>query len=121
MPRYLLSRLIQAIALVVVVSVVMFGLIASSPGGPAILYQEDVTAEAAATMRRNLGLDDPIAVQYVRWAGRMLSGDAGSSLSNSRPVATLIGQRFGATATLALASLALAIVVAIPIGVVSAV
>ena len=121
MPRYLLSRLFQSIALVVVVSIVMFALISSAPGGPAILYQEDVTEEMAATMRRNLGLDDPIVVQYGRWAARMLSGDAGTSMSNSRPVATLIGQRFGATATLALASLGLALVVAIPIGVVSAV
>ena len=121
MPRYLLSRLFQSIALVVVVSILMFALIASAPGGPAILYQEDVTAEMEATMRRNLGLDDPLVVQYGRWAGRMLSGDAGTSMSNSRPVATLIGQRFGATATLALASLGLALVVAIPIGVVSAV
>ena len=121
MPRYLLSRLFQSVALVVVVSILMFALIASAPGGPAILYQEDVTAEMEATMRRNLGLDDPLVVQYGRWAGRMLSGDAGTSMSNSRPVATLIGQRFGATATLALASLGLALVVAIPIGVVSAV
>lgn len=121
MPLYLLSRLIQAVVLMAIVSMVMYGLIASSPGGPSILYQEDVTAEAAATMRRNLGLDDPIPVQYVRWAGRILQGDAGASLSNSRPVSTLIGQRFGATATLALASLALAIVIAIPMGIVSAV
>jgi peptide/nickel transport system permease protein len=121
MHRYLLSRLIQAMALMTIVSIVMFGLIASSPGGPAILYQEDVSAEAAATMRRNLGLDDPIAIQYLRWAGRILQGDAGASLSNSRPVSTLIGQRFGATAILALASLALAISVAIPIGIISAV
>ena len=121
MPKYLLSRLVQSVVLVVVVSIVMFALIASAPGGPAILYQEDVTAEAAATMRRNLGLDDPVVVQYVRWASAMVQGDLGTSLSNSRPVSLLIGQRFGATAQLALASLALALVVAIPIGVLSAV
>lgn len=120
MPRYLLSRLLQAVALVVVVSIVMFALIAGAPGGPAILVQQDVTAEAAETMRRNLGLDDPIHVQYLRWASRMLRGDAGVSLSNSRPVATLLGQRFGATALLASAALGLAIVVAIPVGVLSA-
>lgn len=121
MPRYLLNRLFQSVALVVVVSIVMFALISSAPGGPAILLQEDVTEEMAATMRRNLGLDDPVAVQYGRWATRMLRGDAGTSMSNSRPVATLIGQRFGATATLALASLGLALIVAIPIGVLSGV
>jgi peptide/nickel transport system permease protein len=121
MPQYLLSRLVQSLALMVVVSIVMFVLIVSAPGGPAILYQEDVTAETAAIMRRNLGLDDPIVVQYARWAGRLLRGDAGTSLSNSRPVSMLIGQRFGATATLALAALGLALVIAIPIGVISAV
>ena len=120
MPRYLLGRLFQAFVLVFVVSVVMFALISAAPGGPAILYQEDVTAEAAATMRRNLGLDDPVAVRYFRWASNMVRGDAGVSLSNSREVSTLIGQRFGATATLALASLGLALVVAIPIGIISA-
>jgi peptide/nickel transport system permease protein len=121
MPKYLLSRFIQSLALLVVVSMVMFGLIVSAPGGPAILYQEDVTAEAAAIMRRNLGLDDPVVVQYGRWAARLLRGDAGTSLSNSRPVSMLIGQRFGATATLAFAALGLALVIAIPIGVISAV
>jgi len=121
MPRYLLSRLLQSIVLVVVVSVVMFALISAAPGGPAILVQQDVTAEAAATMRRNLGLDDPAPVQYWRWASRMLQGDAGVSLSNSRPVGLLLSQRFSATALLASAALLLAIVVAIPIGVMSAV
>jgi len=121
MPRYLLSRLLQSVVLVVVVSVVMFALISSAPGGPAILVQQDVTAEAAATMRRNLGLDDPAPVQYWRWASRMLRGDAGVSLSNSRPVGLLLSQRFSATALLASAALLLAVVVAIPIGVLSAV
>jgi peptide/nickel transport system permease protein len=121
MPRYLLSRLLQSIVLVVVVSIVMFALISSAPGGPAILVQQDVTAEAAATMRRNLGLDDPVVVRYGRWASRMLQGDAGVSLSNSRPVGLLLAQRFSATALLASAALLLAIVVAIPIGVMSAV
>jgi peptide/nickel transport system permease protein len=106
---------------VVVVSIVMFALISSAPGGPAILVQQDVTAEAAATMRRNLGLDDPVVVRYGRWASRMLQGDAGVSLSNSRPVGLLLSQRFSATALLASAALLLAIVVSIPIGVMSAV
>jgi len=109
------------LALVVVVSIVMFTMIAAAPGGPAILVQEDVSAEAAAAMRRNLGLDDPIPVQYWRWASRMVSGDLGVSLSNSRQVSTLLGQRFGSTATLAVTALLLSIVVAIPIGILSAV
>jgi peptide/nickel transport system permease protein len=121
MPRYLFSRLLQAVALIVVVSIVMFAMIASAPGGPAILVQQDVTDQAAAIMRRNLGIDDPIAVQYWRWASRMLQGDAGISLSNSREVRTLIGQRFGPTANLAIAALLLSLVVAIPIGVLSSV
>lgn len=121
MGTYLIGRLVQSALLVVIVSIVMFSLIAAAPGGPAILYQEDVTAEAAATMRRNLGLDDPLPVQYVRWASGLVRGDLGTSLSNSRPVSMLIGQRFGATAQLAVASLVLALVVAVPIGVVSAV
>ena len=121
MPRYLLSRLVQAIVLVFVVSIVMFALLYAAPGGPAILVQQDVTAEAAAQMRRNLGLDDPIPIQYVRWASRMVRGDAGISISNSREVATLLGQRFGATALLASAALLLALAVAIPVGVLSAV
>ena len=121
MPRYLLSRFVQAVVLVFVVSVVMFGLLYAAPGGPAVLVQQDVTAEAAEQMRRNLGLDDPVPVQYVRWASRMVRGDAGISISNSRQVATLLGQRFGATALLASAALLLALVVAIPVGVFSAV
>ncbi len=120
MTSYFLSRIAQSVVLVAIVSIVMFGLIAAAPGGPSILYQEDVTAEAAETMRRNLGLDDPLPVQYARWAGGLLRGDLGTSLNTSRPVSTLISQRFEATAQLALAALALALVVAIPIGILSA-
>lgn len=121
MPRYLLSRFAQAVVLVFVVSVVMFGLLYAAPGGPAVLVQQDVTAEAAAQMRRNLGLNDPLPVQYLRWASRMLQGNAGTSISNSRQVSTLLGQRFGATALLASTALLLALAVSIPIGVLSAV
>lgn len=121
MARYLISRLVQSAVLVVVVSIVMFALLYAAPGGPAILVQQDVTAEAAAQMRQNLGLDDPVPIQYLRWASRMLQGDAGVSISNSRAVSRLLAQRFGATATLAAAALLLAVVFGVTIGVLSAV
>lgn len=120
MQRYLFSRAIQAALLLFFVSIVMFAILAAAPGGPAILYQQETTEVLAAQLRERMGLNDPLHVQYVRWAGRFLQGDFGSSFSYNRPVTDLIAQRINPTLLLGAASLLVATVIGIPLGIVSA-
>lgn len=121
MYRYMAMRLLQGIVLLIVVSVVMFVVIRLAPGGPAVLLQQDITKEMAESMSKELGLDRPIYVQYIDWASNLLKGNLGQSLSLKRPVAELIKARMGATLWLAGSAMLLAVVIAIPLGVLSAV
>ena len=121
MARYIIRRLIQAVVLLFVVSVVTFVLIYSAPGGPSLLANPDLTAEELATMTENLGLNDPIPVQYVRWLGKVLQGDLGTSYNSVEPVGDLILDRLPNTLILTVFGLLVSIVIAIPLGVISAV
>jgi len=121
MQRFLIGRLIQAVAVLFVVSVITFVLIHSAPGGPAILLQPDLTREQMREMRAELGLEDPMPVQYGRWLGNLAQGKLGSSLSQGLPVTTLIADRLPATLMLSGAALLVTLGVGIPLGVISAV
>jgi peptide/nickel transport system permease protein len=118
---YVLRRLIQAVAVLFIVSVVTFGLIHSAPGGPAMLANPELSSEQVAQMTEELELDDPIVVQYLRWLGNVLQGDFGNSYSAIKPVTTVIAERLPNTAILAFTALTLAVVIAIPLGVLSAI
>ncbi|MCL6554162.1 MAG: ABC transporter permease [Firmicutes bacterium] len=120
MLRYLVRRLAQTAALLLVVSVVVFALILQAPGGPSILLDRNMGAEEMARMRRVLGLDQPLHVQYTRWLGQVLRGNMGVSYQAGLPVLEIIGQMLPNTLVLSAAALALSLVVAIPAGVVSA-
>ena len=121
MYRYILSRLIQTILLLFFVSLVMFIIISAAPGGPAILLQQEVSAELAARLEQQLGLDQPVHVQYFRWVSNLLQGDLGRSFSYARPVSDLIQQRLVPTLVLGAASLLLAILIGVPLGIISAI
>ena len=121
MTRYLLTRLLQGVILLFIVSAVVFLIVHSTPGGPAILNNPDVDPETAKAIARDLGLTDPIAVQYGRWLGRALTGNFGRSYQHQFPVIRLIRTRMPNTLLLAGTALLLAIVVALPLGVISAV
>ena len=91
------------------------------PGDPARIFAgEEAPQERVDQIRRDLGLDQPILVQYGRYLSRLLRGDLGQSISSRRPVVTEIRNRFGNTFSLALAAITLATVVGILLGVVSA-
>jgi peptide/nickel transport system permease protein len=120
MLRYLIRRLIQTAALLLVVSVVVFALVLQAPGGPSILLDRNMGAEEMARMRSLLGLDQPLHVQYARWLGQVLGGNLGISYQAGLPVLEIIGQMLPNTLMLSAAALALSLVVAIPAGVVSA-
>ena len=121
MTRYLLTRLLQGVILLFIVSAVVFLIVHSTPGGPAILNNPDVDPETAKAIARDLGLTDPIVVQYGRWLGRALTGNFGRSYQHQFPVIRLIRTRMPNTLLLAGTALLLAIVVALPLGVISAV
>lgn len=104
---------------------ISFGLIHLAPGDPAEVALRamgaQLTQESIREMRQQLGLDDPLAVQYLRWLGRMLQLDFGRSVRTGTPVAELILTRLPATVQLTMASLLLAFLVSLPIGIAAAV
>ena len=120
MTRYLVGRLLQTGVLLLVVSVVVFALVTQAPGGPAILLDRNMGPAEVAQMRALLGLDQPLAVQYVRWLGQVVSGNLGVSYQAGVPVREIIGQMLPNTLLLSAAALVLTLAVALPAGVISA-
>lgn len=125
MIRYGAARLAWLVVVVLGVSVVTFGLGVLAPGDPAELALERTlelppTGRQIEEKRRELGLDDPIPVQYVAWLGRAVRGDLGESYVTGEGVAASIGERLPRTALLAGAALALSVVIAVPLGVLAA-
>ncbi|MDP9355889.1 MAG: ABC transporter permease [Chloroflexota bacterium] len=126
MTRYLLRRLIYLIPVWLGISVVAFGLANLTPGDPArLMLQRDLgrqpTGEEVAQARDELHLDAPIAVRYVRWLGDALTGDLGTSYRTGEPVTRALLDRFLNTLQIAALGLALAILVALPMGMMAAV
>ena len=121
----IISRLLQSVLVLLVVSIGSFVLMLYTPGDPvaALLGQNTrlMSPENLALVRENLGLNDPFLVQYWNWLGRAVQGDLGYSLSLKRPVTELIGERIGATLTLIGVSLVLSILIGLTLGVISAV
>jgi peptide/nickel transport system permease protein len=124
MLTYTARRTLQAVPIILLLSVALFALIRLTPGGPLAQAERNpnVTAEQLAALRVKLGLDQPLPVQYVRWLGAItLEGDLGQSIKFRRPVSEMIVERIPATLLLVGAAFALTLLVAIPIGVLSAV
>jgi peptide/nickel transport system permease protein len=117
---YLLRRLWQSLLVIFGVSVVVF-LILHLTGDPAaLLLPPDATAEDIARFRTAMGFDDPVAVQYVRFLKGAVRGDFGESLRHGEPAMALVVERLPATFQLAGAGLLIALVLAIPAGIISA-
>ncbi len=122
MVRYALSRLLQAIPTLLLISFLTFIMGYLAPGDPIrMILGERSDPQAVAQVRRELGLDQPWYVQYGRFVWNAVRGDFGISLYNRRPVGDIIRESFPATATLAVLAILLAITVGIPAGVVAAV
>ena len=123
MIRYALRRLLTSIPLLVIISALVFALLQASPGNPLAQLERDptVSQEDIRRIAEGRGLLDPVPVQYLRWAGGAVRGDFGPSLQTGRPVMTEIMERLPNTVTLVLTGFAVTLLVAIPIGVASAV
>ncbi|GMV09178.1 MAG TPA: ABC transporter permease [Gemmatimonadaceae bacterium] len=115
-------RLAQALPLLLLISVVVFALLHAAPGGPLAIFLENpnVRPEDIERLRRSLGLDRPLPVQYAAWLKGFVTGDWGYSFADGRPVTVRMGERLPATLELILASLVLALTAAIPAGVLAA-
>lgn len=122
MTRYVAGRLLQLVPLLWVVVTLVFVPMRLIPGDPAtVLLGVEATEEQRAAFRARLGLDAPVHVQYLRYLGRLAHGDLGRSLSYREDVATLIGRTLPATLELAGAALLVAMLVAVPLGILAAV
>lgn len=118
---YIIRRLIGTIPTLVIVSIAVFVLMRLVPGDPALLILGDgADQRQLADLRRSMGLDQPVVVQYVSWVSDVLRGDFGRSTATGAQVLPLILERFTVTATIVLAALGLAALVAVPLGMIAA-
>jgi ABC-type dipeptide/oligopeptide/nickel transport system permease component len=122
-PIALLERLLQLIPVLLGISVIVFMMMALTPGDPVDVMLGDslATPEQRAAMRRDMGLDGPLHERFVAFLSNAASGDFGTSFHHRRPVAEVILERVPATIELTLASMLLALAVGIPLGVLAAV
>ncbi|RFU21354.1 ABC transporter permease [Geodermatophilus marinus] len=121
MGGYLLRRVGQAAVVLVGVSVVVFGLLQLVPGDPIRLaLGTRFSQETYDALLERSGLDQPVLQQYVTWAGNALTGDLGVSFRSGEPVTQLVLERLPATLTLAFASILVALLIAVPLGTLSA-
>ena len=122
MRRYIIRRVLQAVVMLFIMSIALFALLHAIPGGPeAVLFNPRMDAQTKAILRHNYGLDQPLPVQYLSWLGNLLHGNFGNSFSSGQPVTAEMGARLPNTLELFFAAFAVALTVAIFLGVISAV
>jgi peptide/nickel transport system permease protein len=121
MLSYILRRIALTLPTLLLVAVAVFALIHLIPGDPAQLMLGDMADEKAVLqLREQLHLNDPLPVQFLSWAGRVLRGDFGHSITNGLPVLPLILERFQVSASIVLCAVLLAALIAVPAGLVAA-
>lgn len=123
MTEYLVRRLVLSVPVVLGVSVAVFLMMHLIPGDPALAMlrgQPTVTPADIDRVRHQLGLDDPLPVQYFKYLGRVLQGDFGESVHSHRPVLEMIGEQAWPTVQLALAAMILAVTIGVVLGTISA-
>ena len=118
---YLLRRVLAAIPVMGVVALFVFLLLRLTPGDPAaILAGDNATPEQLERIRVSLGQNQPIYIQFFTWIDKLLHGDLGVSLISNVPVLKMIGQRIEPSISIALSTIILSILIAVPLGVVAA-
>lgn len=122
MPKTIAFILLRLVATLLAITFLTFAMVALLPGDPVdtILGTGPRTPEQVATIRSDLNLDDPFLIRYVSWLGDALTGDLGDSYITDQPVSETISQRVPVTAQLAIMAILIAVLVAIPIGVLGA-
>lgn len=121
MMAYAARRLLSAVPTLLLVAVSVFLLMRAIPGDPAQLMLGDAAApEEVEALRRSMGLDAALPIQFLNWAAAALSGDLGRSITNAQPVLPLILERFEVTALIVLVAVGLAAAIAVPLGMLAA-
>jgi peptide/nickel transport system permease protein len=121
MGAYLARRIIQLVPILVLASIIIFTIMHMIPGDPAQVYAgPDATPEALAAIRKAMGLDQPLPIQYLFWVQHVVRLDFGVSYTSKYPVIDLIQQKAGATLELALAAAILQVAIGIPLGILAA-
>ena len=122
MSRYLLRRLLIAVPVLVGISIVLFAILALAPGDPfgELALNPNIPPEVRFNLRQQFGLDDPLGMRYVRWLTAMLHGDWGYSFVSRLPVQQLILQRLPTTLFVLGSAYVLALLIALPVGILSA-
>jgi peptide/nickel transport system permease protein len=122
MAKYALRRVFQAIPILFILSILLFAMVRAAPGGPlSTAYRNpNVTREQIEILKKQLGLDRPLPVQYVSWLGDMLRGDMGESIKFRRPVSEMIAERIPNTLILVGVSFLVTLIIALPVGILSA-
>lgn len=122
MPRYIVKRLLQAVAIVFAISLITFFILNIIPGDPvALMLGDNADAATIAEVRANLGMDKPLTEQYITWITDLLHGDMGTSYFQKKPVTTLLFTAFHYTLRLALVSYVIAVAVGLITGILAAV
>lgn len=117
----LLKRTVSVVPVLAVVALIAFLLLRLSAGDPVSQLAGDNADPAAfAAIRARLGLDQPLAIQFLQWLWRLLHGDLGTSIVSNQPVTTLIAQRIGPTVAVSITTILLSVLVGVPVGVLAA-
>jgi len=118
---YIIKRILAAIPVMGFVALFVFLLLRLTPGDPAAIIAGDTaTPEQLEAIRTSLGLNDPLVVQFFNWIGQLLRGDFGTSILSGKPVIELIADRMEPTISLALTTIILSVIIAVPLGVIAA-
>ena len=122
MVQYIIRRILIAIPVLLGVTILNFGIINLAPGNPAEMFISPSISEADVELKKEqFGLNEPLYIQYFRWLGNVFQGDFGYSYSNYEPVTAMLVERIGPTLILMGSALIIAYLIAIPIGIISAV
>src|SRR5690625_361514 len=120
MTDYILQRLGQAVLVAVVLSLATFLLLFVAKDPARALAPPDASAADVELLRQRYGLDRPLAMQYLHWAGAAVRGDFGTSLFSRQPVTRLLGPRITATVQLSVTAIVLTVLIAVPLGIAAA-
>jgi peptide/nickel transport system permease protein len=122
MSTYALRRILQTIPILLIISVLLFIMVRAAPGGPltAARRNPNITEEQIQKLEEQLGLNRPLPVQYAEWIGKMVRGDMGQSIKFRRPVSEMIGERIPNTLILVGLAFLVALLIALPVGILSA-
>jgi len=120
---FVVRRIFQSIPLLLLISMILFGIISQAPGGPLTPYLQNphITEADIARLKHNLGLDQPVPIQYLHWLGQVVRGDFGYSTSNSESVMQAILDRLPFTLELMVTAIGVALVVGVLFGILSAI